>query len=642
MNWKLAKTNDLELILSLYSQVFGEQLEPLVLECKKDEGYSIDYYLIQQKDGEIGGFAVFLGKGQEVELWYSGIIPAQRRKGGGHALLSLGLQEMAELGYSAMTVCTFNRWNIMLLLLIRHKFRIIGTEYSNRWNDLKITLKKEIAPKRELRYALTEQCNFKCLFCHNEGLGHEKRDERSTTEILDILSEAIRLGYTDITLTGGEPLYGDRHKKERLYEILAVLGSLSKPPAITMVTNGALLTDADISHLQRYPGSLKIHVSLHATDADSFAKVTQMPPELFSLVKQNIRCANAAGIKVKVNCVLLQGINHDRIFQAVEVAREMGAVAIKFVELMVLPDSASDFGMYYDSSAILSELEKIAQPTPSDIKRRHLFTLNADADFTIEVQKCTCALGCSHCRELRDRTFSSDMRYHPCMVRERNSFLINSSSDLSTILQQGNRIIDGYAYKYGDSSPTLVKQEQFIAGKREFFFKIDSADRFSKYLVQSGFALVEKKGFHLEYYRPRKRSAEWDNFERVLKIGWDFHDQSKANLIYTDHCYSSHTSFGLEVTTRYLDSKGPYTFESADLARCFLDRLDFESFLTEEFQLDILRNGTLDMSVSANAQSPTVCIAGNNEHIRDMLKAVAGYAGLFEPLGVPLEQYLLQ
>ena len=640
MSWKLVRTDDIALIRSLYSQVFGDQFDTLELGRKESDGYSVHTYLLQQDDGTIGGFGIFLGLGQEVELWHGGVISGQRRKGAGQALISQGMREMAERCYSVMTVCTFNRWNIMLLLLIRNGFRIIGTEYSHRWNDVKITLKSEITQKKEIRYALTEQCNFNCVFCHNEGLGSQKRDSRCTGEILAILSEAVHLGYTDITLTGGEPLHGGRLQKQRLYDLLSGLGALPIPPAITMVTNGALLSEEDIGHLASYPGSCKIHVSLHAVDGDSFARVTRMPAQLFSVVKENIRCASAAGITVKVNCVLLQGINHDRIGEAVEVAREMGAVAIKFLELLVLPDSAADFGMYYDSSAILREVEKIAHPVQSDSKRKQLFMLKSDAGFFIEVQKLTCALGCSHCREVRDRTFSSDMRYHPCFVREKNSFPIEKSSDLTGVLLQGNRIIDGYAYKFGDSSPTLIRQEEYVAGRREFFFKIDCAESFRSYLATRGFSLVEKKGFHLEYYRPRNCSAEWHDFARVLKIGWDYHDQSKTSMIYTDQRYRSHPEFGVEVTTRYLDSKGPQTFATPESARHLLDRLDFEPYLTVEYQLDIYRLGAGELTVSSDPLRPTVRLPGSDEVIRGVIAAVAGYQGVFEPLRMPLERYL--
>lgn len=640
MNWKLLRTDDIPLIYSLYSQVFSKQLDPQEFERKKNEGYSVHCYIISHKAGEVGGFGIFLGRDQEVELWHGGVIPSQRHKGAGHSLITFGIQKMAELGFTAMTVCTFNHWDTMIVLLVRRGFRIVGTEYSNRWNDVKITLKKEIVAKKEIRYALTEECNFKCVFCHNEGLGHERREKRSTKDILDILSEAVKLGYTDVTLTGGEPLHGGRHQKERLYDILTGLGSLPNPPAITMVTNGALLSDKDVKNLVQYSGDIKIHVSLHATDADSFAKVTQMKPELFDVVKKNIRRASAAGVKVKVNCVLLQGINHDRIGQAIEVARDMGAVAIKFLELMVLPESANDFGMYYDSSAILSELKKIALPLSCDNRRKHLFSLKSDTRFIVEVQKLTCALGCSLCRELRDRTFSSDMRYHPCFVREKKNYFIGNATDLTTILQEGDRIINGFAYQYGDSSPTLIKQEQFIAGKREFFFKIDSAERFMNYLRHIGFFLVEKKGFHLEHYRPRKRSDEWDNFERVLKIGWDHSDQSKTSMIYTDHSYRSHPEFGLEVTTRYLDSKGPQIFDTAESARRLLDRLDFESCLTLEFHLDIYRKGSIELSISVDTIRPSVRVSGSDEDVRNLIQEIVEYGGVCQPLGMPLERYL--
>ena len=639
MNWLLERTDDPAVISTIYNQVYGQPFDANAVTEKRSRGEEIHGVLVREKNGPLAGFGVFAGRREEVELWCGGTLAGQRRKGVGRALLTLGMRELAERGYTSMMVRTCNEQKYLLLLLLQLGFKIHGASGERQGKGPEITLVSAITPKREIRYALTQECNFKCLFCHNEGLGHAKRDSRATNEILEILVEAMRLGYTDITLTGGEPLYGPEQKKI-LTDLLIGLGALPVPPTVTMVTNGALLKDDIIKSLADYPGDLKINASLHAFDAENFAKVTQTQAELFQVVKNNMRRASAAGIKVKVNCVLLQGINHDRIAEAVEVARDMGAVAIKFLELMVLPEAADDFGMYYDSAAILGQLEKIAKPLPCDNKRRHLFSHRLDDNFKIEVQKCTCALGCAHCRELRDRTFSSDMQYHPCFVRTKISIPISGPEELSSVLQRGNVLIDGFAEKYGDSSPTLIKQEQFVPGKRDFFFEIDSAGKFKEHLARCGYSLVEKKGYYLEHYRPRKRLPAWDNYEKVLKLGWDHHDRSKVSLVYTDQSYRLDEEFGLEVTTRYLDRKGPMVFESLEAARHFLDRFDFENYRISDYHLDIYRRETAELSLANDAEKPTVKFSGTDSQLRQLMAMAKEYDGDFQVLGIPLEKYM--
>ena len=302
MKWEFAETDDVSAVVSLYREVFNEELSPEELAARSS-GKKLHYYLLKF-NGESAGFAVFLGSGESAELWQAGIIPSLRNRHGGDYLITQSKAVMAEEGYSILTVSTFNRWDTMLRLLIRNGFRIVRTEYSERWNDLKIELQIEMRIKREIRYAVTEKCNFDCLFCHNEGLGHTVRKSRNDQDVLDILAEAVSMGYTDVTLTGGEPLYGD---KKRLYRLLQGLGSLPSPPDITLVTNGSLLNEEDVARMKGYPGRFKLHISLHAVDPGSFASITRQPPALFEVVKANIRRASDAGLVVKVNCVLLKG-----------------------------------------------------------------------------------------------------------------------------------------------------------------------------------------------------------------------------------------------------------------------------------------------------------------------------------------------
>jgi molybdenum cofactor biosynthesis enzyme MoaA len=114
----------------------------------------------------------------------------------------------------------------MLSMLLRRGYRINRTQHNDLQDDLEITLLRELKLRKEMRYALTEKCNFRCLFCHNEGLGHAERNVISDEQVFNLLQEAVRLGHTDITLTGGEPLL----KKKRLQFLLHRLGKLDDPP----------------------------------------------------------------------------------------------------------------------------------------------------------------------------------------------------------------------------------------------------------------------------------------------------------------------------------------------------------------------------------------------------------------------------
>ena len=292
MKWQIISIENADPILPLYPKVFDDELTAADI-AQRTRGWRPHFFLVGIPGQDPVGFAVFRGKKNEVELWLAGIIPESRRQGAGTCMLESGEKEMARLGYRKITVNTYNRWNIMLSMLFQREYRLLSTQYSDRREDLKMLLIRELQERRELRYALTEKCNFNCLFCHNEGLGKEARSRVPDAQVLTILKEAIRLGHTDITFTGGEPLL----EKHRLHFLIKSLADLPAPPLLTIVTNASLLDTQTIAHLAAYPGKKKIHLSLHATDEAMFQKITRnAKPGLFDKVQANIREAAAAGL----------------------------------------------------------------------------------------------------------------------------------------------------------------------------------------------------------------------------------------------------------------------------------------------------------------------------------------------------------
>ena len=350
--------------------------------------------------------------------------------------------------------------------------------------------------------------------------------------------------------------------------------------------------------------------------------------------------ASQNGLIVKVNHVVLRELNHERAIAAVELARSLGASAIKFIELLVLPENPDDYRMYYDINAIQKEIEKIADGPYSKNRRQNIFHHKEDSSFTIELQRCTCALGCSHCREIRDRTISSDLSYHPCFVRHKRHYPIGEPQRLEQLLATGDRIIDGYAARYQDMSPTLVQKENFVRDKREMFFKVDSAEQVRAFLKSKRFTQKAAYGFHEEYFRPANCSDAWKKFERVLKIGWNYHDRSKVHLIYTDHKYNQNPDYGLETTTLFLKNTGPMEFDNEQSARHFLDRLNFEKYLVLEWEIETWAKNGLQVNLSLADKKSTLKVYDPAQNAGPFMLLLKNYCGRVEQLTEPLVQYM--
>jgi hypothetical protein len=234
-------------------------------------------------------------------------------------------------------------------------------------------------------------------------------------------------------------------------------------------------------------------------------------------------------------------------------------------------------------------------------------------------------------------------------VRSRQSFEISDPRRITEVFSDGDRVVDGLAATYGNSSPTLRRKEEYVESRMEYFFEVTEPDRFEKYLKASGFRLTKAEQFHEEYYRPANGGTDWQTGERVLKIAWDNFDQEKVVLLYTDHTYQSRPvpcRFGtlLETGTRFLFPEGPMPLGSVDSARHLMDRLDFRPVAALDWVLRIFQRTPPGegermpqvLSLALAGERSTVKLLGPLEGATETLDLLAGYEGEFRPLSVPL------
>ncbi len=181
---------------------------------------------------------------------------------------------------------------------------------------------------RDLRISVTDRCNFRCTYCMpEEGMEWLARHEILTFEEIERLARLCveRFGFTGIRLTGGEPTL--RAHLPVLVEKLARLGT-----DLAMTTNGATL--ALVADDLRRAGLRRVNISLDSLQRDRFIALTKR--DRLGEVLEGIDAAIAAGFDpIKVNVVLLRGVNDDEILDFAAFGREKG-VGIRFIEWMPL------------------------------------------------------------------------------------------------------------------------------------------------------------------------------------------------------------------------------------------------------------------------------------------------------------------
>jgi cyclic pyranopterin phosphate synthase len=185
----------------------------------------------------------------------------------------------------------------------------------------------------DLRLAITDRCNYKCVYCRTGNDGAQYAD-LPIGDYLRMVRIMVSLGIEKVRLTGGEPLLRDG-LVELIRELRALKTISGKPLDLALTTNGHLL--ANMARDLKTAGLDRVTVSMDAVDPELFTKITRVPKS-YEKVLAGVRAARAAGLgPVKVNCVLLRDFNDDQIVPFGLFAREEH-VTVRFIEFMPLEE----------------------------------------------------------------------------------------------------------------------------------------------------------------------------------------------------------------------------------------------------------------------------------------------------------------
>lgn len=200
-----------------------------------------------------------------------------------------------------------------------------------------------------LRLSITDRCNFRCVYCMGDDVQFVPRSEvLALEEIVRLCRCFIRLGTDKIRITGGEPLV-----REGVVDLVRQLGDELAPgrlSELTMTTNGRRL--ADVAEALYGAGMRRINVSLDTLDAGLFRQITrrgELEPTL-----DGIAAARNAGLRVKLNAVVLKGVNEAGLDDLIAWAGRCGH-DLTLIEAMPLGGLA---GRHSDRFVPMSEVER--------------------------------------------------------------------------------------------------------------------------------------------------------------------------------------------------------------------------------------------------------------------------------------------
>jgi len=289
-----------------------------------------------------------------------------------------------------------------------------------------------------LRVSVTDRCNLRCIYCNPLGsCGLVDRDEILTfEEIHRIVRLFAECGVSRVRLTGGEPLV-----RKNITSLIEKLASITGVNELTLTTNGVLLEK--VAEELKAAGLNRVNVSVDSLDRERYKFITGC--DLLEDVKKGIRRSIEVSLTpVKINTVVLRGINEQDIIALAQLTLEMPA-AVRFIEYCPTDKNVEPDVFFVPNARVRRNIEDKFGPLMAAVV--------ADGGGPAEYFKIKDSAGCIgfisgrsvfFCRCCNRLRLTSDGRVKPCLYSAGTydvKKLIRNGADDEQVLNFLRRII---------------------------------------------------------------------------------------------------------------------------------------------------------------------------------------------------------
>jgi cyclic pyranopterin phosphate synthase len=275
----------------------------------------------------------------------------------------------------------------------------------------------------------------------------EHEDILSFEEVKKIVKAAASIGINKIRYTGGEPLIL-KGIDSLIYETSLIQGIKD----ISITTNGILLYDA--AEDLKKAGLNRVNISLDTLKADKFSNITR-GGDLNRVIQAIQKCISLGYSPVKINTVILKGINDDEIEDFINLTREL-PVQVRFIELMPMGEALD---LYKQGTITCDEIIE---------KFNNLIPLHSEKSSTAELYKLPNAKGvvgfirpisCKFCENCNKIRLTATGSIKPCLHSEKEYNIKESLQDEELLVSTLKGIILGKPFEH------KLQQEGSQSGK---------------------------------------------------------------------------------------------------------------------------------------------------------------------------------
>ena len=305
---------------------------------------------------------------------------------------------------------------------------------------------------RNLRISIVDKCDLRCTYCMPEDQQFLKRDELMTREEIRTLAKLFveQYGITKIRLTGGEPLM-----RPDVVDLVRDMAQL--PVKLGLTTNATrlhLFLDQLIS-----AGLKSVNISLDTFDAERFRPLSRRDGH--DRVLANIEEAIDRGLHVKLNMVVMRGVNDDELLRFTELTRDR-PVHVRFIEFMPFAGNLWGRERVYTYSEMLGRIgsahtiEKLDDDPHSTAKAYRVKGWQG----TFAVISTVTEPFCGNCDRLR---LTAEGKLRNCLfAREETDLLsaLRSGEDVSSLIEAN--VLAKHKMLGGLPQFNLDKQEEVL------------------------------------------------------------------------------------------------------------------------------------------------------------------------------------
>lgn len=244
-----------------------------------------------------------------------------------------------------------------------------------------------------LRISLTDKCNLSCIYCMPRKIDFKDNinDVLSFEDYKFIIKGFSKLGIKKVRFTGGEPLI-----YEKLKELIKYTKEKCSIDDICITTNAIGLYEK-IDKLKEN-GLKKVNISIDSLDEDKYKKITR-GGDLKEVLESVDKCIDL-GIKVKINCVLIKGLNDDELNNFINLTKYKD-LDVRFIELMPIGEGLKIFKKgYINLKETLNKKESLKPINNEEKSVASYYKLKGAKGKVGIITPMSCSF-CSECNRIR-------------------------------------------------------------------------------------------------------------------------------------------------------------------------------------------------------------------------------------------------